>query len=232
MTRTLAALCLGWFALGGVNGVATGRALPDGLSRDALVDRLLASDERPLVQYRARRHLTASTRGGRMAAEMEVMTSFDLHEGFRWQALSESGSGVIRRRVLRAALNAEEEGQTPAQRGRGALTPDNYEFLDARLADDSTMRLGVKARRKHPMLVDGALYFDPASSDLIRMEGEPTKRPSFWTRRAYITRQYDRVGGVRVPVAMWSTADVRIVGESSFAMTYEYLEINGEPVDR
>jgi len=34
-----------------------------------------------------------------------------------------------------------------------------------------------------------------------------------------------------VPVEMRSRADVRIVGESTFAMTYEYATINGRRVD-
>jgi len=36
--------------------------------------------------------------------------------------------------------------------------------------------------------------------------------------------------GVHVPVSMRSTADVLVVGSSSFAMTYRYTEINGKPV--
>jgi hypothetical protein len=46
----------------------------------------------------------------------------------------------------------------------------------------------------------------------------------------HIVREYARLIGVRVPVAMSSTADVLIVGSSSFSMTYKYTEINGEMV--
>ena len=42
-----------------------------------------------------------------------------------------------------------------------------------------------------------------------------------------IVREYARLEGVHVPVAMRSTADVLIVGASPFAMTYRYVEING-----
>jgi hypothetical protein len=45
-----------------------------------------------------------------------------------------------------------------------------------------------------------------------------------------IVRRYERVGGVRVPVEMSSTADVRIAGASSFVMTYDYTMINGQPI--
>jgi hypothetical protein len=68
------------------------------------------------------------------------------------------------------------------------------------------------------------------TADLVRVEGEPSERPSFWTRHVHIVREYARVGGVRVPVAMHSTADVLIVGSSTFSMTYQYSDINGSPV--
>src|SRR5262249_23613734 len=82
---------------------------------------------------------------------------------------------------------------------------------------------------KHQMLIDGSLYVDGDSADLVRVEGELSKRPSFWTRRVRIVREYARIDHVHVPVSMQSTADVLIVGASSFSMTYRYLEINGRP---
>jgi len=43
--------------------------------------------------------------------------------------------------------------------------------------------MDVKPRRKHVMLIDGALFIEEDSADLVRIEGELSKRPSFWTRR-------------------------------------------------
>jgi hypothetical protein len=57
------------------------------------------------------------------------------------------------------------------------------------------------------------------------------KRPSFWTRRVQIVRDYGRIGGVRVPLATGSTADILFAGQSTFSMTYEYESINGVPVE-
>ena len=80
------------------------------------------------------------------------------------------------------------------------------------------------------MLIDGSLFLRSDSADLVRVEGELSQRPSFWTRKVRIVREYDRLDGVHVPVAMRSTADVLIVGSSSFSMTYQYAEINGRAV--
>ena len=65
---------------------------------------------------------------------------------------------------------------------------------------------------------------------MLQIDGRLSKNPSWWTRRVDIVRRYARIQGVRVPVEMPSRADVRIVGDSSFEMTYEYTSINGRPV--
>jgi hypothetical protein len=161
-----------------------------------------------------------------MQASLEAWTTLDPVGGFRYKVTAEEGLTVIRQKVLIAALEAERTLR-PADAARAALTLDNYDFLDVRDDQDNLMRLDVRPRRRHVMLVDGSLLVASDSADLVRVEGELSRRPSIWTRRVRIVREYRRLEGVRVPVAMQSTADVVIVGQSSFAMTYRYTEING-----
>jgi hypothetical protein len=198
----------------------------------ALVERLLAPDETPLVSYRAHRHLTASTRGGKMSGEMDVLTSFDPERGFTFTVVAERGSTLICRRVLLEALLTEQRTVGSAAKRDAALTRANYDFLAPVVPDDAQPALDVRARRKSKMLVNGTVYLDPERSDLVRVEGELADRPSFWTRRVRVVRRYDRIGGVHVPVGMESVADVRIVGASTFNMSYRYTEINGRKVDQ
>jgi len=203
---------------------------PDARAHGGLIERFLEPDDPPLVSYRAFRHLSASTRGGRMNASIDAWTSLDPVHGFTYEITAKDGSSLIQRKVLVAALEAEQEAQRAPDRGQSALTPANYEFLEITPEDGRLMKVAVKPRRKHVMLVQGALFVEADSADLVRIDGELSKRPSFWTRRVRITRDYERVEGVHVPVSMKSTADVLIVGASSFAMTYRYVEVNGKPV--
>ena len=94
------------------------------------------------------------------------------------------------------------------------------------------MRIDIRPRRNDTLLIDGSILLTEEQSDLVRIEGRLVKRPSFWTRRVHVVRQYARVGGVRVPVSMESTADVLIVGRSTFSMRYEYQTINASPAGR
>ena len=210
--------------------VNAGEAPASPLPRSAVLARITGPDEKPLVTYRALRHMTASTRGGRMSASMDVWTALDSDGRFTYDIVSESGSALIRRRVLRAALEAEQESQTREAREQAALSAANYEFLELRRGDGHLMQIDIKPRRKHVMLVDGTLFIEEQTADLVRIEGELPKRPSFWTRKVQVVREYKRIDGIHVPVAMKSTADVLIVGTSSFSMTYDYAEINGQAI--
>jgi hypothetical protein len=112
------------------------------------------------------------------------------------------------------------------QAARGGLTLDNYEFVAG--ADG---RIDLRPRRQDTLLVAGSALVSEADGELLDVHGRLTKNPSFWTRNGDVRRRYARINGVRVPIAMESTAHVRLAGQSQFAMTYRYLEVNGPAVD-
>jgi len=195
-----------------------------------LLDRFFAPDPEPLVSYHALRTLTASTRGGKMQGTIVARTTLDVVNGFRYEIVSENGAAVIRTHVLRAALEAERKAVGSSDASSAALTAANYEFGMVAATSGDLARVDVKPRRKNVMLIDGALFLDSGSADLVRVEGELSARPSFWTRRVRIVREYARIQGIHVPVSMESTADVLVVGQSTFVMSYQYSDINGRPV--
>jgi hypothetical protein len=199
------------------------------LRPDDVVRRFLATDTPALTSYRARRTLTASTRGGRMTASLDTWTWVDAAGRFDYEIISAEGSDLIRRKVLVAALEEERDAHD-ANDTSAELTPANYVLEADEDRDGDFLRIHLRPRRKGPHLVDGVAFVTPDRFDMVRVEGELSKRPSFWTRRVEITRHYARVCGVRVPIEMQSRADVRFVGDSTFSMRYAYVTINGQAV--
>lgn len=197
-----------------------------------LVRRFIDGDGEALTSYRARRTLTASSRGGKMRARLVAMTSLDPERGFEWQVLEEDGSGLIRGKVLKAALATEAQLATRGEASRGALTPLNYTFGDVAPPEDGHVAVGIQALRRDTMLLNGRILLSAVDGDLRLVEGHLVKRPSFWTRKVWVTREYGRVAGVRVPLRMTSQADVLIAGASHFEMIYVYEAVNGAPVER
>ena len=161
---------------------------------------------------------------------MTAWTEFDRVNGFRFTVVAEGGSGYIRSRVLRAALEGEQKIWANHEPQKASLSPDNYMFDDDVPDAEGLAAVGLKPRRKDVLLVEGAIFVQPSDGDLARIEGRLSKTPSFWTRRVDVVRRYQRIGGVRVPVSIESVAHVLIAGRSTFKMTYEYETINGQHV--
>ena len=191
-------------------------------ARTPILARFLARLDPPAASYRALRHLEAHNERFHANAWMDAWTDFDAARGFRYQVASEGGSGYIRSRVFRAALDGEQKLWMAHEPERAELTRANYEFADRGLSADGAATLAVTPRRKDLLLIDGAIFVSPADADLLRVEGQLSKTPSFWTRRVEVVRRYERVAGIRLPVSIESTAHVLIAGRSTFRMTYEY----------
>ena len=179
--------------------------------------------------YRAVRRLSADN--GTRAGWAEAVTEYAPETGFRYQITDEGGSGYIRNNVLRAVLDGEREVVASGALWRAALTPDNYTFETGGLRPDGLLNVLVAPRRNERTLVAGALLLDPDSGDPVRLEARLARNPSFWVTNVVVVREYERVGGVVMPISMESTARIRMLGPASFRMTYRYVEIDGRLVD-
>ena len=195
----------------------------------AILQRFLSLDDPTPTRFRALRHLEARNEKFEKSAWMDVWTEAD-PSGFRYHIVCEDGSDYIRAKVFRASLETEREMWAAGSPDEAALTPANYVFEDRGAQPDGLTSLTVKPRRKNMLLVDGSIYLNPDDGELVRVEGQLSKTPSFWTKRVEIVRWYQRINGFRMPTALDSVANLRIAGVSTFRMTYEYESINGQRV--
>jgi hypothetical protein len=191
-------------------------------------DRFPSLHEQPLTQYRAYRRMHARSDHFGQEAWMEAWTEKDAR-GFRYHIVSESGSDYIRTKVLKTILKREQELVADGDSDRSELTPENYEFEDA-VQGNGERYVTIKPKRKDVLLVDGRMVLTADGRDLLRVEGRLSKNPSFWTSLVNVIRHYARVGGVRVPIAIETTAKVKFAGVSYLDVQYEYETVNGRPV--
>lgn len=197
-----------------------------GTAEEDALERFLARPDEPVTQYRARRSLEGHNARFKMHGNLEVITELTLGGQFNYSVVGETGSDYIREK-LRQLLETEArivESGTPS---RSALTADNYELSAGEYVAPGVVKLLAKPRRKELSLIDGAVFITRDDADLIRVEGRMAKNPSFWTSRVDLVRRYERVGGVRVPVQLDSTAHIKVAGESRMSMVYRYEMING-----
>jgi len=195
----------------------------------AILQRFFAIDDPTPNRYRALRHLEAENGHFESSAWMDVWTEADA-SGFRYQIVGEEGSDYIRSHVFRETLKSESEMWASGAPDRAGFTPENYVFEDRGPRGDGLAWLIVKPRRKDVLLVEGSIFLDPHDGDLVRLEGRLSKSPSFWARHIDIIRSYRRFAGVRMPIRLETVASVLIAGKSTFRMTYEYENVNGQRV--
>ena len=183
----------------------------------------------PLRSYVAVRRMHSTNERHRKDAWLVARTELRADGTFTFQILEEGGSEFIRNRVLREALEKEAEVHKDGSARRGGITAENYEFSTP-TPGEGIVRIGLVPRRKQDMLLKGTMVTS-AEGELLRVEGELVKRPSFWTKSVHLVRHYGRVGGAHVPVRLDMRAQVRLVGTSTLTVSYEYEQINGQPVD-
>ena len=224
VTRALIAL----LSLGCCISLAANSATNTAAAEPAL-QKFLARPDEPISQYRARRVLEGHNERFNMHATVEAVTELSPAGQFTYSIVRQSGSEYIREK-LHQMLETEAKVLGSGDPSRSALTSDNYELTPGDIAEPGIVKLLAKARRKDVSLIDGAVFVTSDDADLVRVEGRMAKNPSFWTSKVYLVRRYERVGGVRVPVRLDSTAQIKFAGESTMTMIYDYEMINGTPV--
>ena len=199
---------------------------PVAAARSTSLERFLTDTGTPLVSYSAIRRMSVAARGGKMAATLTARATLDDVTGFDFVVLEESGSSLLRSRVLHGVLEAEREAKRREKGAHGAVTTANYTFDGGAMTPEGLFRVAIHPKRKDSLLMEGSILLTPDAGDLVQMEGLLVKRPSFWTRKVQIIRNYGRIGGVRVPLSTDSTSDILFAGQSTFTMSYEYEVIN------
>jgi len=224
--RRLAVLLI---ALTALTAFVTAEPASSPAAFEPVLHRFLTRADEPLVTYRGTRRLEGRNERFNVTGWMEISTELTA-EGFHYRVIDEGGSDLIRHRVFRSMLENEEQVFASGDAARSSFTATNYELTPADSVEPGLVKLFARPKRKDVTLIDGAVYVTDTDADLVRVEGQLAKSPSFWTRRVDVVKQYARVAGLRVPVRVDSTAQIRLAGTSTMTMTYDYEMINGVSV--
>jgi len=200
-------------------------------SVDQILDRLKVHDEwqeRYLIEYRAQRNFHAANLKFEEDATLEVRTTFRRPDTIESQVLRAEGSKLIRERVFDKILKAENETHSKLAKQQVNIVPANYRFSYSgqELCDDrKCYRLAITPRRREKYLIQGQIWIDAEDWSIVRIQGSPAKRPSFWTRQTQIDRRYKRIDGIWLNDSLESTSDILIAGRSTLRIQYLYEAI-------
>jgi hypothetical protein len=161
-----------------------------------------------------------------LSAQMEVKASYTAPGTKEFTVVSESGSGLIRKRVLHRLLESEQEaGSNAANRDAVLLSTANYRFslLGCEPGNGRPLYvMRVEPLRQNKFLYRGTIWIDSQDFAVTNIEAEPAKNPSFWTTRSQIHHQYQKIGEFYLPLLNQTVTDVRLGGKS--ILTIRYLD--------
>jgi hypothetical protein len=160
---------------------------------------------------------------GTRTAEMAVSVKYRSPQSKEFTILSQAGSQLIIDRVFKKLLEAEQEALEAENQRRTALNSDNYDFTLVAYENtpaSSTYVLALEPKIKSKFLYRGRIWVDGADFAVTRIEAEPSKSPSFWTKNAEIEQSYVKVDGFWLPKRNHSVSRIRLGGRAELTIDY------------
>ena len=191
-----------------------------------------AERARQLRSFEANRQYTLDYTGfpSSRSAGMKVKVSYHAPGTKEFAVLAESGSKLILTRVFRKLLESEQESSGDAKsRTEVALTADNYRFALRGCEVDAGRDLyvmNVEPLRETKFLYRGTIWIDAQDFAVTRIDAEPAKNPSFWTKKSQIHHRYQKIGEFYLPALNETVTDVRLGGKAVLTIRYQDYTLN------
>jgi len=143
--------------------------------------------------------------------------------------VSERGSGVIRHKALNPLISSEIEAAAGKVHHDSSIAAANYS-LDL-LGEQQVgpyhcfVALAVP-RRQDKYLFEGKLWIDVDDYAVVRIEGHPARRPSFWIQPTDFVRQYQKIDGFWLPQEDQTFVRVRLYGKKILTIADQDYVVN------
>lgn len=229
-------LCIGLWQPASAQQPGTSAPVADApLSTELVVHNLVQMNRHrslALHAYRGTRVYRVEYRGypGPRSAEMVVNVKYLSPATKEFTVQSATGSKLIINKVLKKLLKAEKEALDAEIQRRSALSDDNYRFTmigyESRLSS-ATYVFTVEPRTNDKYLYRGRIWVDAGDYAVVRLEAEPAKNPSFWTKKAQIEQVYIKVGDFWLPAYNHSVTAIRLGGHAELTIDYKDYVIMG-----
>ncbi len=208
------------------------RAQTAGLTLEEVLARLSANDKTrtaTLKQYSSERRYTLRNHRFGTSAELGLRMQFRQPGAKTFEIVSQSGSRVIRERVLKRIVKAELEAARPEIQAATTISSRNYSFrllTTETLAGRRCYVLETIPRVPNKYLFRGRVWIDGEDFAVSRIEGSPALNPSFWVKRTTFVHEYRKFDSFWLPVSNRSTTEVRLFGRTEVGVDYFGYRIN------
>jgi hypothetical protein len=216
----------------GVEVTAPLEPLRAGVTEDQIFAQLLAhNDERKaaLVEYTSLRTYQVVDLKGKVHAEEVGRMEFRAPDQKTFVITSERGSGVIRRLALNPLIASEIETAAGKEHHDSAIAPANYSLNllgEQQVGPYHCFVAQAVPKRKDKYLFEGKVWIDAEDYAVVRIEGHPAKKLSFWIERADFVRQYQKISGFWLPQRDETLVQVRFYGKKALTIDHQDYNVN------
>lgn len=154
-------------------------------------------------------------------AEMTVKVTYKVGQGKSFEILEQKNAEGMQKKVFEKLMEAEKESGKPESLDGMRIGPRNYTFelLGTDIRDGRKCYvLALKPKRKNKFLLEGKAWVSAEDFGVVRVEGRPAERISFWVGKPQITQTFCKVGPVWMMSQNRSVAEVKIVGRSELSI--------------
>ena len=142
---------------------------------------------------------------------------------------SESGSGLVRNMALNPLIKSEIETAAGKEHHDSAISADNYSLNllgEQQVGPYRCFVAEVQPKRKDKYLFEGKLWIDVKDYSVVRIEGHPAKKLSFWIQRADFVRQYQKIDSFWLPQKDETLVQVRLYGKKLLKIEHLNYVVN------
>jgi hypothetical protein len=142
---------------------------------------------------------------------------------------SESGSGLVRHMALNPLINSEVEAAAGKEHHDSAISIDNYSLNllgEQQLGPYRCFVAEAVPKRKAKYLFEGRVWIDANDYSVVRIEGHPATKLSFWIQHADFVRQYQKVDGFWLPEKDQTLVQVRLYGKKILKIDHRNYVVN------
>jgi outer membrane lipoprotein-sorting protein len=193
---------------------------------DEVVTRMTAHDlarQSSIEGYAGMRRYVLENQKLHKRAEMLVQVQGDKDGTKHFEVISEEGWKAAQKHVLHKMLESETETSQPEMRASARLIPENYDFAfvgTEQVASGTAYVLEIRPKRNEHYLFEGRIWVDAEDYALVRAEGKPAKKPSFWTKSIHFVQVNQKCGPVWFPLSTQSVTEAHLFGITDVSIEY------------
>lgn len=166
---------------------------------------------------------------GKVHAEKTGHMEFLSPDKKTFTVTSESGSGLVRNMALNPLIKSEIEAAAGKEHHDSAISADNYSLNllgEQQVGPYRCFVSEARPKRQDKYLFEGKLWIDVDDYSVVRIEGHPAKKLSFWIQRADFVRQYQKIDGLWLPQKDQTLVQVRLYGKKILTIDHRDYVVN------